>query len=335
MEANPVNRWLSPASIAILIGSVGVFFYLFFINVYSTGYQFDRASIWTNMQRGYRMKDSEWSFGYFVLPAVLILLWVTRDRYKDLRIKPSGAGLAIILFALFLYFGGYRANEKFVGYASGQILIAGMIIWFGGWELFRRAFWLWVLFGLTWPLTFLINPISFPLRKLMTVLTYGFLKLIGEDVVRQGTTIMSAPTENLAAGDRFNLGVAAACSGLRSLFALGMVSILYGYLTLEKGWHRFILMVSALPFAVIGNFVRMMMLYVGTITLGAEFAIGKGEKDPSAYHIGAGIMVFVVALFCMMTLVTVLKGGFKTLRRRRTRVRKVEAPLNEELPEQS
>ena len=34
-------------------------------------------------------------------------------------------------------------------------------------------------------------------------------------------------------------------------------------------------------------------------------------------------MVFIVALFCMMMLVAVLKGGFKTLRRRKTRVRRV------------
>nr|NIP95589.1 hypothetical protein [Akkermansiaceae bacterium] len=85
---------------------------------------------------------------------------------------------------------------------------------------------------------------------------------------------MSAPTAELAAGDRFNLGVAAACSGLRSLFALGMVSLLYGYLSLERSWQRFLLLVSALPFAILGNFVRMMMLYFGTIWVSAEFAIG-------------------------------------------------------------
>ena len=82
--------------------------------------------------------------------------------------------------------------------------------------------------------------------------------------------------------------MAAACSGLRSLFALGMVSLLYGYLSLEKGWHRFLLAAAAVPFAVIGNFVRMILLYVGTITLGKEVAIGKDHFNPSGYPYRCG-----------------------------------------------
>jgi len=183
---------------------------------------------------------------------------------------------------------------------------------------------LWVLFGLTWPWIFLIEPVSVPLRMVMTQLTAGFLELIGEDIVRRGTTIVSAPTPELEAGARFSLKVSAACSGLRSLFALCMVSLLYGYLSLEKGWQRFVLMLSAFPFAILGNFVRMVLLYVGTLAAGSEFAIGRGEHDPSPYHIGAGIVVFVVALGAMMVLVRVLRHGIGTLKPRGVAVRRVE-----------
>jgi exosortase len=325
---------LSPASLVVLGTSVGVFFFLWFLNPYSQGYEFERVPLWSSMMEGYRRTDAEWGFGYFVLPAVLALLWVSRDRYRDMKVQPSTVGLAVILFALFLYYGGYKANQKFYGYAAGHIFVAGLILWFGGWDLFKRAFWLWVLFGLIWPLTFLITPISFPLRKLMTILTAGVLEVIDGDIVRKGTNIASAadPARGFAEGDRFNLGIAVACSGLRSLFALGMVSLLYGYVSLEKGWHRLLLFLSALPFAIVGNFVRMMMLYFGTIWVSSEFAIGADEDNPSAYHIGAGIMVFIVALCCMMTLVTVLKGGLKTLRRKKTRVRQISAEPLEPSP---
>ena len=210
--------------------------------------------------------------------------------------------------------------------------MAGLLLWFGGWELFKRAFWLWVLFGLIWPLTFLINPISVPLRRLMTILTAAVLSVIEgpDNIIRKGTTIMSAPdsAEGLAAGDRFNLGIAAACSGLRFPLcpehgepALRLPRPEQGLAPLHPP------PLGPAVLAVIGNFVRMMMLYFGTIWFGSEFAIGKGEKDPSAYHIGAGIMVFIVALFCMMGLVTFLKGGFKALRRKKTVVRKVESEV--------
>lgn len=326
MERLFKNTAISPAAWFVVGTCVGVFLLLWFLNPYSSGYDSQRVSLWSSMMDNYRRRDAEWGFGYFVLPAVLILLWVSRERYRDIRIQPSAAGLAIVLFALFLYYGGYKTNQKYYGYAGGQLFVAGVIVWFGGWELFKRAFWLWVLFGLVWPLTFLINPIAVPMREIMTTLTYGALRVIeGEEVVRAGTTIRSAATETMAEGERFNLGVAAPCSGLRSLFALSMVSLLYGYLCLERSWQRLLLLVSALPFAIFGNFVRMMMLYVGTIWFGSEFAIGADEDHPSAYHIGAGLMVFIVALFCMMTLVAVLKGGFKSLRRRKTRVRQVNA----------
>ncbi len=316
----------NPLPIAIALGScLLVFGYLYFGFGYSTGYLFERSTLWSNMRQGYRREDSEWGFGYFVAPAVLVLLWVTRDRYSGLTPKPAWAGLVVLALACFLYFGGYKANEKYVGYAAGQLFVAGFILWFLGWEYFKRGFWLWVLFGLTWPLVFLVEPVSFPLRKLMTICTYGFLTLIGEDVVRSGTTLMSAPTPTEAAGERFTLGIADACSGLRSLFALGMVSLLYGYLSLRKGWHRFILFAASLPFAIFGNFIRMLLLYFGTLVFGKEFAIGPSEHEPSGYHIGAGIMVFIVALACMMVLVQVLNGGFKTLRRKKVRSRRVDA----------
>ncbi len=298
--------------------------YLFLIFGYSSGYEFERASIWDNMRNGYKRENAEWAFGYFVPPAVLILLWVTRNRFAGVPITHRGLGLVVILFACVIFFAGYKANQKYVGYVAGQFLVAGMVLWFFGLAQFKRGFWLWVLFGLTWPWIFLIEPVSVPLRMVMTKMTAGFLGLIGEDIVREGTTIMSSPTPDLDAGERFSLKVAAACSGLRSLFALSMVSLLYGYLSLQRTWQRFVLLVSALPFAVLGNFVRMILLYIGTLMFGSEFAIGEGEHDPSAYHIGAGIVVFIVALGCMMILVQILKHGPAALKRRRAVVRNVE-----------
>lgn len=326
--------------VAIMLGSVVlVMGYLYFGFGYSTGYMFERSTIWSNIRQGYRIDDAEWAFGYFVPPAVLALGWVTRKRYADLRPKPSWVGLAVLALACFIYFGGYKANEKYVGYAAGQLFVAGFILWFLGLEFFKRGFWLWVFFGLTWPLTFLIEPISAPLQLLMTKLTEIYLKLTGVDVIRSGTSLYSPPSEGVPAGETFSLGIAAACSGMRSLFALGMVSLLYGYLSLKKGSHRLLLAVASVPFAIFGNFVRMLMLYYGTILVDKKFAIGESEHDPSRFHIGAGIMVFIVALICMLILVQILNGGLKSLRRKRVRSRVVGIDQDEGLddaePEES
>ena len=310
-------------AMAIMVGCVVVVMgYLYFGFGYSTGYMFERSTLWSNMRQGYRMEQAEWAFGYFVPPAVVLLLWVTRKRFARITIRPSYLGLVVLAFGCFIYFGGYKANEKYVGYFAGQILVAGFILWFLGIEFFRRAFWLWILFGLTWPLVFLIEPIASPLQLLMTKLTEVYLKVTGVDVIRSGTSLYSPPSEAVPSGDRFSLGIAVACSGLRSLFALGMVSLLYGYLSLEKGWHRLLLAASAVPFAIFGNFVRMLLLYYGTIWVSKDFAIGT-DDHPSAFHTGAGIAVFIVALICMLVLVEVLNGGFRALKRKRVRSRVV------------
>ena len=66
-----------------------VMLYLFAFQPYSQGYKWEVVSLWQTMTYGYKRKDAEWAFGYFVLPAVLVLLWLTRERYRDVPIKPS------------------------------------------------------------------------------------------------------------------------------------------------------------------------------------------------------------------------------------------------------
>ena len=283
-------------------GSFLVVLYFIFVQPFSTGYGFTRSAIWGDMVKSYKVDDGEWMFGYFVPVLVSGLLWVTRDRFKGLEIKGEWLGLPLVIFSLFLYFGGYKANEKYVGYFSLQLLVAGLVIWHLGISYFLRGIWLWALLGMMWPWIFLIDKIALPLQKIMTTLTAGALTLVQEDFIKEGTQIRSAPTPELIAGERFSLTVAAACSGLRSFFALAMISLFYGYLTLKKDLNRLILFLSSAVLAIAGNVVRMMMLYAGTLWFGKEFAIGKDEHNPSHYHIGAGLVVFVVALSGMIAL---------------------------------
>ncbi len=107
-----------------------------------------------------------------------------------------------------------------------------------------------------------------------------------------------------------------------ALVARGMECLLSGYISLRKGWHRCSLAAAAVPCAILGNFVRMLLLYDGTIWVSKDFAIGP-DDHPSAFHTGAGIAVFIVALICMLVLVEVLNRGFKSLRRKRVRSRVV------------
>jgi len=287
--------------------SLGCIYYLLAQQKYASGYMFTRATIWEKVKLGYQMENGEWMFGYAVPYIVVGLLWMTRDQFREIEISHRWVGLPILILGFFCYFGGYKANEKYIGYGAMHLIIAGSAIWHFGCKAFLKAGWLWLLLGMMWPWIFLIDKVSLPLQKIMTSLTAAILTVIKEDFIKEGTVIRSAPTEELIAGERFSLAVAAACSGLRSFFALAMISLFYGYITLKKDLNRFILFLSSGVFAIVGNLVRMMLLYWGTLLFGKEFAIGKGEHDPSHYHIGAGLAVFVVALSCMMALSSFLE----------------------------
>jgi len=215
-----------------LILSGACFLYLFFVQAYASGYGYQRFTIWGQMRLGYKMEDGEWMFGYAVPFIVAALIWVSRDNFKGLQVTWSWIGLPLVFLSLFFYFGGYKANEKFIGYASLHLMVAGLVIWHLGIQYFLRGLWLWILLGMMWPWIFLIDKVSLPLQKIMTTLTAGVLTVIGDDFIKEGTMIRSAPTEEYIAGERFSLAVAAACSGLRSFFALAMISLFYGYITL-------------------------------------------------------------------------------------------------------
>jgi exosortase/archaeosortase family protein len=116
-----------------------------------------------------------------------------------------------------------------------------------------------------------------------------------------GTGIFSAPdpANGFAQGALFQLEVADPCSGIRSLFALVMLSALYGYLMMRKTWQKLWIFILAIPFAIMGNIARILILTAGTLLFGSDVAIGTLEK-PTAYHLGAGYAVFVVAIGMMV-----------------------------------
>jgi exosortase len=56
--------------------------------------------------------------------------------------------------------------------------------------------------------------------------------------------------------------VAAACSGMRSLIAIFLLATTYGFFVFRSLWKRLFMMALALPFAVLGNLVRMLLIII-------------------------------------------------------------------------
>jgi exosortase len=296
--------WIEVAvAFAVVIGLYGFIPYNF-------GFESKARSVFEMLQRFWTdPSTADWHHGMIV---PLISVGLILHRAKELEkvvIQPSGWGVLGVVAALVLFWVGYKIDITIVGFLSLQMMIGGLILWLFGWEMMKAVAFPYAFLMFAYPFYFLDTIVAFPLRGLMCQMSQFFLNLVGVDTLRVGTALVSAPdyAKGLAQGQRFALDVATPCSGIRSLFALMMVSALYAHLTLQKGWQKWVLFLLSPALAVLGNFARMVMLTLGTILLGSAVAIGT-EEHPTAFHMAAGFFVFVVALGGMVGVSRILQG---------------------------
>lgn len=298
--------WLSPENIFAALATAGVFYGLFGLFPYASGYGATRVSMLDFM--AFVWRDPEWEHCWLVPLAVVGLVYYRRKDLASLPVDGSMLGLVALLAAFLVYWVGYLADNIYIGYASLLGFSAATVLWMLGWRwlktlAFPIAFLVFML-----PLPFMDNLLAFPLRILMSSVSVGFLNLVGLTCLQSGTAIVSAPdfAAGLAVGQRFAVDVADPCSGIRSLFALMMVSAIYGYIVMDRPWQKWVVFLSSIPLAVAGNFARIIMLTIGTITLGPDKAIGSLEH-PTTFHMASGFLVFAVALAGMLVLGSMLQ----------------------------
>jgi len=291
-------------SALILIGLYGWFPYNF-------GYGLKPTPVFSNLWNLWFAKNmDDWGHCPFVPLIVLFLIWWDHKKLTATPIENNNAlGITCIVGAGLFFWLGYKIDITALGFISIQVTLAALIIWFFGLKFMRAVFFPWIFLIFAWPMPFISTNF---LRLLMTKISTHLLNFIGMDSIQNGTAILSAPhfEVGIQAGQLFSLEVAAACSGLRSLFALMMMSALAGYLMLDKPWQRWVLFFSSVPLAVIGNVFRIVLLACGAQMFGSPFAIGT-EQQPSSYHMLAGFAVYLVALGGMFLIGWLLNGGWR------------------------
>ncbi|MCX6857518.1 MAG: exosortase/archaeosortase family protein [Verrucomicrobia bacterium] len=243
-----------------------------------------------------RWKDPTWQHG---LLAPFIAGWLVfrqKDALAALAPQRSWLGLAAILFALFAYYGGYKANNYYMGAFGIQLFLAGVVLYTLGWNHVRALVFPWLILGFMWPLVFLEDGVSYRLRVLMVESVTLVLNGIGLETLRTGTGLTSAATAHYARGELFSLKVDGPCSGMRSLFALLMVAALFGYFRQHTLVRRLFLFLCAFPLAVVANMARIFLLIGGSMLFGQDFAVGNETQEVSTFHFLSGIAVYLVAL---------------------------------------
>jgi exosortase len=217
------------------------------------------------------------SHGILVPLISLFFVWQKRGDLKAAKISSSNWGAFILSASMFLYLLGLASGTEIISRTMVVFSLIGLLLFNLGKEVVKILFFplLFLLFMIPVPIA-LQSAVAFPLQLFATKISFFFIQTLSIPVYQEGNMLYFAHAQ---------LEVAEACSGIRSISAFTVLSVVFAYL-LDKGWsRRIVLLASAIPLAMFTNIIRI----TGTGIL-AHF-YGSRIAD-SFLHEFSGIVVF-------------------------------------------
>ncbi len=238
----------------------------------------------------------------FIMPAVIgYLVWERRRALALHRAAPSWGGLAPLAAGVGFYWLGELGGEYFTLYIGFFLVLTGLLWLQLGREKLRVLLFPLLLVPTLFPLpNFFKTQLTFKLQLLSSALGVKTLQLLGIPALREGNVIDLGFTQ---------LQVVEACSGLRFVFPLVILSVLLASFLRGPLWKRAVLAVSALPLAVFLNGLRIAATGLLHHWLGPQVAEGF-------FHDFSGWLVFMAALGILLAEMAILaKMGRRGLAR--------------------
>ena len=226
----------------------------------------------------------EMGHGMFVPVIAAYIAWKNRDTILAQPVQGSPWGYLLVCWGFVQMLAGFLGADYFLARTAFLIALVGVLAVTIGWRMMRAlAFPLFLLvFMIRLPL-FLYSQMTFPLQILASTLAENVLMLIGIPVLREGN-VLELPNQKLS--------VVEACSGIRSLMSLGLLSLVYGYFFDHRKWMKWVLLVMSVPIAIIANAVR--------VTLTGILSTWNTELIEGKLHAVEGWMIFMVALVVLL-----------------------------------
>lgn len=230
------------------------------------------------------MHNSNNSHGLLVPIISAFLIWIKRDQLTKIRPANSNWGAVILAVSLFLYILALAGHMAVVQRAMIVFSLVGLVLLNFGTAVFSIVAFplLYLIFMVPVPVS-IYSLVAFPLQLFATEISHFLIDIVSIPVLQEGNMLYFAQTQ---------LEVAEACSGLRSMMAFVMLSVLFAYL-LDKGWwRRFFLVLSAIPLAILANIVRVTGTGVLAHFYGSQIARGF-------LHEFSGLAVFAFGFVLM------------------------------------
>jgi len=235
--------------------------------------------------------NESYSHGFLVVPLAFYIAWKQRQTILATPVAPSAQGIYLTGIGCLLFTAGKLGAEFFATRMSLVLVVAGLVWTFWGKKRLRHLAFPLLLVASVVPLPVIVyNSLAAPLQLLASNLAAVAAQFLGVAVYRDGNIIQLAAT---------SLGVAEACSGLRSLGALAVGALLLGFLERFGIWARVGLFALAIPIAIFFNIVRV----TGTALL--------AERNPDLamgfYHAISGWLIFVAGFGTLLLCTKILR----------------------------
>lgn len=238
------------------------------------------------------MANDYYSHGILILPVAIYLAWRRVNIVSTERTVRQGdlRGLVLLGIGLVLYLLFFNNKAYYLAAFAMICLLAGTV-WtlFGFWWLRMVAFPIGYLLFMI-PLPF-IERVTLPLALFTGLCSTAFVKLFGMELTVIGNAI-KLPNADLLIG--------AQCSGINSMITLIALTALCAYVLQGPWWGRVILVLLAVPIAMLGNILRVSNLLVVARYWGADAAF-------RFYHDYSGIVFFFVVLLLLIPITRMLR----------------------------
>ncbi len=220
----------------------------------------------------------------------LVAGYLIYEKRKELTQAEPGHswwGFIFLIFSVLIFLVGIIGAERFTQQVAMVLLLIG-VVWFNFGNRFTRmlAFPLLLLFLMIPPPHILYNNLSVQLQLISTKISMAVLHLLNVTVYSEGNIIFLPSMQ---------LEVAEACSGIRSLFSLFTLAVIFAYIAQKRLSWRLLLALSSIPIAILFNGIRIS----GTCILAQYWS---PKITDTFNHFMSGWIVFVFAFIALLLL---------------------------------
>ena len=266
---------------ALFFGLLAIWLALFHFLGNSTFGYVDSPSLFVWIQRICLRPDSDDSHVTLVPLIVLGLFWWKREVLLGVGKTTWWPALFLLMGAAVLHVLGHTIQQPKVSILACWAGIYALIALVWGYRFAAACFFPFVLLLFCIPISSFADPITVPLRAISTKLAVITSHALGIPVLQDGVQILDPK-------GRYSYEVAAACSGIRSLFTLVALCTIYGWVTFTTGWKRLFMVGLAVPIALLGNLLRLVCIIIA--------AEAFGEKAGHFVHEWFGFLTFALAM---------------------------------------